>query len=203
MDRTRALVLVGLLAATALAGCTAGPTRGPRGLMQEALAAGDAVDRAGEALDRGYEPTGYCVPGVGVHWIHADDLDTELDPAHPEAVIFLPTTSNLSDPTRQRFMGIAYIAVTQGTANNTTGNPPRLMDVPLDGPHPPDDRVPAWHADLRIYMAEEHQSNTSFPRSMPGIECPKGTTAPGGDPARTGGDEPRHRARRSVSPVAP
>lgn len=203
MASTRALLIATMTAGVALAGCTVGPDSGPRGLLQEALAAADTLDTAHEALAHGYQPQGPCIPGMGVRWVHAADLDTELDVRHPEAALFLPTTSDIDDPRRQRFLGIAYVAITEGTANNTTATPPTLMSVPLNGPHPPDAAVDRWHAGLPVYLAEDHPSNTTFPRTMPGIECPRGTTGDEQDDSSSGDATRVPRPGGSVAPVTP
>lgn len=190
--RRRTLALALTLLAVPLAGCTSDEApadeAGPRSLTDAVRQASGWIDTPREARAAGYEPAAFCVPGEGVHWIDEALVDTRIDPFTPEVVLFQPTRSDVTDPDHQRFVGVEYVAVTEGTAHNRSGNPPTVQGVPMDGPYPgrgPDGR---WHAVLHVYVADGIPSDPSFSAQHDAIDCPAGTEAPGTEPAPAPGD---------------
>jgi len=147
-------------------------------LRADASGAAEELDTVEKAREAGYEVDRFCVPGMGVHWINPGLMDTELDPSQPEALLFEPQTENITDPDEQRFLGIEYIAVTEGTEHNSTETVPTILGVPLHGPmagHSPD--MP-WHADLHVYQTPDAAEGEAFPDTLDSVQCPQGTTPP-------------------------
>lgn len=187
MERIGAGVLAIVLASAALAGCAGdqGTMEDPHAkIMDAARSAAEDLDTIEEAQAAGYEPDRFCIPGMGVHWLNPSLMDTELEADKPEVLLFEPSTENFTDPETNRFLGIEYVVVTEGTEHNSSETVPEFMGQPLYGPmagHTPE--MP-WHAELHVYLAEGIESGPDFPEAHPGkISCPEGTTppAPGGD----------------------
>ncbi len=130
-----------------------------------------------KARAAGYVPDQYCIPGMGVHWINFDLLDTELDEDQPEVLMFLPDDANMSDTAGDKFLGIEYVVVTEGTDMNTTETVPSLYGMPFEGPMPGHTPEMPWHAELHVYLADDltHEMHHG---DHPDVECPRGTTPP-------------------------
>lgn len=188
MRRNWAIVLAVMLATVSLAGCmTDEADQDPHAkVMEAAREASQDLDTTEKALEAGYEPAPFCVPGMGVHWANHALLDTELDPSQPEVVLFEPSTSNFTDPDTNRFLGVEYVAVTEDTEHNSSDNVPTLLGQPLDGPMAGHEPGMPWHADLHVYLAEDVESTSDFENERPDtISCPEGTTPP--PPGEDGG----------------
>lgn len=184
--RARSIALALLVVTVGLAGCATdqepSEASGPAALIETARAASAWLDTPEEALAAGYEPAPFCGDGEGVPWIKHAAVDTTIDPYVPEVVHFLPTTSNVSDPDHQRFVGVQYVAVTEGTEHNSSTNPPRVLGVPMDGPEPGGTPGEPWHATLHVFLADGATSDASFPSSLDAVECPPGTRPPNAPP---------------------
>lgn len=187
MDRGKITVAVILVGAMALAGCMDQTTddgdltraEAHQKIMAKAREVAEDLDTPEEARAAGYEPTPFCVPGMGVHWINHDLLDTELDEDEPEVLLFDPKGSNLSDTSDDEFLAIEYVVVTEGMETNSSDAVPELHGVPFYGPmagHAPGE---PWHAELHVYVADGLESSQDFPQDQPDkITCPRGTTPP-------------------------
>lgn len=197
MDRTWAVALAVALLGVSFAGCLEGGDGSPddphAAIMEAAREAAKDIDTIEEAQAAGYQPDRFCIPGMGVHWINPSLVDTELDPAKPEVVLFEPSTANFTDPDANRFLAVEYLVVTEGTEHNTTATVPELLGQKLVGPMPGHTPEMPWHAELHVYLAEGIESGPDFAESRPGeITCPEGTTppAPGESPGNDTGEEP-------------
>ncbi len=193
----RHLFLALVLLASMLAGCASpseprpgpvaddGPEEDPteRGdgevLLSLARQGASWLDTPEKARLAGYEPSSYCVPGHGVRWLDGDAVDTHVDPLHPEIVRFLPTTEDTGDESRQRFIGVEYVLVTEGTEMNSTSDPPRVEGVEMRGPFPPNAPGAPWHTVLSVTLAEDLAGEDPFSPDPRAIACPPNTTAPG------------------------
>jgi hypothetical protein len=131
-----------------------------------------------KALAAGYTPDEYCIPGMGVHWINFALFDTNLDPEMPEVVLFLPDSSDMNDTAGDKFLGIEYVVVVEGTPNNSTSAGPSLMNIPLQGPMAGHSPGMPWHKELHIYLADDIRSGADFDHENTRIVCPAGTTPP-------------------------
>lgn len=148
-------------------------------IMAKARDVAPALDTAQEAWDAGYRPDSFCIPGMGVHWIHFGRFDTTLDPDAPEVVLFEPATNDTGPNGTNRFLGIEYVVITQGTEHNTTATVPEYDGIPLLGPMPGHFPGMPWHAELHVYLAEGAESTEAFDENAEGVTCPEGTTPPG------------------------
>lgn len=184
-------IVVVIVALLALSGCT--NTEGElsreeqhANIMEKAEEVSEGIDTPEEAKAAGYEADPFCVPGMGVHWIHKPGepdsyVDTELNLDQPEVVLFDPGSANLSDTSDDEFLAIEYLVITEGTERNSTETKPDLMGVPFDGPMPGHSPSMPWHVDFHIYLADHVRSGLDFEAEHPDkITCPEGTTPPQG-----------------------
>lgn len=185
------VLFLAIVAAVLLAGCMNGSeelTREERHeqIMTKASEVAADLDTVEEAQAAGYVPDEFCVPGMGVHWLHKPGqdgsyLDAEFNEDQPEVVIFLSEDENFTDPDSNQFLGIEYLVFTEGTDMNSTETKPDFMGVPFHGPMPGHSPEMPWHVDFHIYLAEGFESGPDFPAEQPDkIECPEGTTPPAG-----------------------
>lgn len=181
MSRVYSLLIAMLFAA----GCTqeAQESTGPEAIMEKARALAPDLDTPEKARAAGYEPDRFCIPGMGVHWIHqggrpGSHMDTTIDLDKPEVVLFLPDTADMTDTAGDRFLGIEYVVLTEGTPMNTTATVPSIHGVKLVGPMEGHGPGMPWHAELHVYLAEGLESGPDFAESNSGIVCPEGTTPP-------------------------
>lgn len=185
-DRAGWLAL--LLLTASLTGCTGLLASDADELRSAAEEAAAGLDTPRAALEAGYEPTTFCSPDEGVHWIDESRLDDELNPSQPEALLFLPTTqrveSTLAD--EQRFLGVAYMAPVGEEA--TAEELPSVAGIPLDGPKPGHSATMSRHGELHVYLDEElsGQGEDPFPETLDTIDCPQGTTPPDAADRRPG-----------------
>lgn len=98
--------------------------------VREATAAFHSTERAGNAgyalrpgLDQCFDNPG--VGGMGYHLINTDILDTELDPEHPEALVYQTGRDG-----RLHLGAVEYI-VPAAAWDASHHEPPRLGDLPL------------------------------------------------------------------------
>ena len=153
-------------------------------IMDHAEEVSSGIDTVEEAREAGYEPDRFCVPGMGVHWLHqpgqeGSSLDAELSEDEPEAILFEPENENFTDPDANRFVGIEYIVFTEGTDMNSTDTKPDFMGAEMEGPMPGHTPEMPWHVDFHVYLAEDVRSTPDFEPTNPSITCPEGTTPPG------------------------
>jgi hypothetical protein len=176
-DRAGWLALV--LVTASLAGCTTLFASAPERLQSQAEEAAAGLEDPQAALEAGYRPAAFCLPGEGVHWIDEDLVDDELDPDEPEALLFEPQTSRVeaSSADDQRFLGVAYLA--PATENETA---PTIEGQRLEGPR--EDLSPTLGslAELHVYLDEDVRdqldSDDLFPRRTDAVSCPDGTIPP-------------------------
>lgn len=172
---TRSRLLVAAAVALALAGCLAPGGDEASDPVEAATEAASWIDGPREALAAGYEPGGACVPGEGVHWVDEDRIDTEVDPSNPEVLLFEPTTANVTDPDRQRLVGVEYVTVTEGTEHNTSSNPPTVAGRAMEGPFEGAGAEP-WHATLHVFLDGREDPHAQDRARVP---CPPGSLPPG------------------------
>lgn len=180
--RRVALLLAVATLIPALAGCATPsvPTSGDaESLAVTAKRASAWVDTPREARAAGYAPVPYCQPGEGVHWIHQAAVDTHIDPLHPEVLLFAPTTENLTDDDHQRFVGVEYVAVTEGTEQNSSQDPPTIRGVPMEGPFPGGGPGEPWHAVLHVFLDGDGARSGIHDAAPAAVRCPEGSLPPG------------------------
>ncbi len=194
MEKAALTLIVGLV--TIVAGCTTSdgvgtdtmkndtanmnddtPTAHSLILAQARTVAAD-LDTPEKALAAGYVPLPECVPGMGVHWLHMPGspdsyFDGTFDATKPEGLLFLPDDANLSDTSGDKFLGLEYLVVTEGSAMNTTETVPRFEGVAFNGPMEGHGPGMPWHADLHIYLADGIVSGPGFSPTSSGITCPE------------------------------
>lgn len=182
MGRKRAVLLGLALVTVSLAGCASedgGEDDRHAKIMAVAEKAAEGLNTVEKAKAAGYQPDRFCIPGMGVHWVKPQLMDTKLEADKPEVVIFEPSTANFTDPESNRFVAVEYVAVTEGTEHNTTETVPKFKGQPLYGPMPGHTPEMPWHAELHVYLADDVRSTPAFEESHPEkITCPEGTTPP-------------------------
>lgn len=182
--RRACLATVLVLLPTLVAGCTTSQEASLEDASLETTARRAAawIDTPGEARAAGYAPSAFCVPGEGVHWVDETAVDRHIDQLHPEIVLFYPTTGDVSDPDHQRFVGVEYVAVTEGTPHNDSETPPDVLGVPMQGPFPGASPGEPWHAVLHVLLVDGLSQHAPEPAPAGELPCPEGTLAPGTTP---------------------
>lgn len=173
----RAGLLAIALVTASLAGCTGLMGSDVDELRQTAEGASEQLGKPRAALEAGFEPAAFCLPGEGVHWIKEERVDDQLDASDPEALLFQPTTerveSTIAD--EQRFLGVAYLAEMP-----EDGQPPSLAGVSLDGPRSDLPASLGPVAELHVFLADDIVDGPRdvFADRTDGVDCPEGTTPP-------------------------
>lgn len=176
MKRTtirRAVVSAGLVATAATAvlgaaatGSAAAPAQGKDDLavVRAATAKYHDVD---VATAHGYIPVSPCeqLPGagaMGVHYLHPGlASDAEIDPAHPELLLYAPTADGMTLVAVEYF--VASAAVPAGVTPSVLGRP---MDGPMAG-HSPE--MPE-HYDLHVWLWKHNPAGMTAPWN-PALSC--------------------------------
>lgn len=164
------VIVVGTLAASlaAIGGSPAGAERGrsddsgleavralTRGYHDESVAVAD-----------GFVATNDCVPRMGHHYVNFSRLDTTLEPARPEVLLYMPTTGG-----GRRLAGAEWIVVDRDQNLGTDDDRPSLFGHDFDGPMPGHGPGMPVHYDLHAYAWFENPAG-GFATWNPRIVCP-------------------------------
>lgn len=126
------------------------------------------------ALVDGFVSTVECAeaPGLGamgIHYVHFGRiLDPGLDPAEPEALLYLPTANG------PRLVGVEYLYAIGGPdapIPNPAPPAPSLFGRTFDGPMPGHDAGQPPHYDLHVWLWQANPSGLFAPWNA-SLSCP-------------------------------
>lgn len=152
------LLMVGVLPGTASAHSGGGETRDVHELLKTLKGATNHLKKVEDAVAAGYLPVSPCVEdategAMGIHYLNQNFLDHEIDPDHPEVLVFMPDEKGKS-----KLVAVEFLVVGHQVA-------PVIAGIEFDpGPFPGSHALHAW-----IY--EKNPAGT-FADYNPAISCP-------------------------------
>jgi hypothetical protein len=113
---------------------------------------GDCVDQPGQG-------------GMGIHYLNAGLLDAELDPLHPELLVYQPTGNG-----KQELVALEYVVIAPAW-DALHPQPPVLFGHPLHLLRTPNRYGTPWPLyELHVWLWEENR-NGLFNDWNPAVEC--------------------------------